>query len=237
MTPPSRRAGRPAAAVGCAICRQALTRSSAGLLHRDADRSHPPLPVPLTSILTPDLLCDHCNDPQPRFTYGYGTAEALLVPDPASGRTATVLGNLGGALTACDACADAIEGNDQQTLLRRALAGHARRTGQPADRVVREALIALLHGRAQVRQPGRDLLTDHESAVVPTIRAAMLPKVRDRLATWWRSGTATNHRDLATPQQARDGTAIADGLDRAARYWVIPASPRSLRRPPRSCRR
>jgi len=209
----------PASSLGCALCRQVLGREHLGLGH-GAGGMHPPLPVPLRVIAAPVLLCDHCDTPDPRYVYTYGRADTLLVG--ADRASMIALGDVGGKLTACQACADALEAGDQARLLARALDGHAARTGQPADTAARATLTTILAARARIRLPGRQPLPPADLGYVPVPRAAALPKVRDRLATWWR-GSAHLHTDLTPhPQPLTTGGSVAAGLDDAVLYWVGP---------------
>jgi hypothetical protein len=184
----------PARPHGCALCRRTLNYSSDdGYRHALGAPQHPPIPVPLDQIGDPQLVCDHCGAADPRYLYTAAPLRAIVV-----GTCENHLQHLGEEYATCVPCAECIEAGDRPGLLRRALLGFHQQAGEPADALTREALGSLQHAFWDTLVRGRRPLARGLHRPAPPIRATILPKVRDRLAAWWRSDDPQQCGDIAT---------------------------------------
>lgn len=206
----------PPDTMGCALCRRTVQRLATGegrhTYTHAARPDHPPVAVPLHQILAPHLVCDHCNAPGPIWSYQAAPLQAITIGDHA-----TSVQELGERFATCAPCAHHIESGNRRGLLQRMLAGFTRDAGEPADTLVLDTLTALRDAFWNTRRPGRDRLPAATPTAPPAIRATAVPKVRDRLATWWRDHTAPAGSAAAPPRHA-----LADSLDRAVMLWIDP---------------
>lgn len=260
----------PATRFGCAVCRRPLNRLDIGgqprWLHVGADTGaapHQPQPVPAEQIHDLAQACDFCSEPDPVWLYRSDPITVLAVADD---RALQI--NLGERWAACTGCAELIETRDAAGLLARAAAGVSAHRGQAPIREIRTIHAAFL----AIRRPGREPLhpagaaaglspragsrrgaacaARSDAAPIPVLRPAVLPKVRDRLADWWRQHAAEPLRRavstgrpvpapahlldrphpphtatgrLTTPAEAAAYTAaMAGSLTHAALYWIDP---------------
>jgi hypothetical protein len=159
---------------------------------------HIPQPVPISQITDPVLVCDFCSASNPVWSYRFNQIN-VVVADPDN----AIVGNhnLGQLWAACAACAKLVDANDQPGLSRRA-ATRARRRGLPdaseqfaslhravlaSGRPTRRPLVGPQHLAAQ--NAGQQQTDDNPTR---RLRPEILPKVRDRLADYWRHHSAAD---------------------------------------------
>jgi hypothetical protein len=168
---------------------------------------HDPAPVPAYQLADVFRRCHLCSANEPVWLYRTPQIEAM------SQGTRSVTQTYSTQWKICVECAEIIEQDDHVTLTQRSIAVMR---WHPAD--PRSQLLGILH-RAIVlmREPGRTLLTTGASKAAP-LKAATLPKVRDRLAGLFRGPV-----ELPAPLDNIDTRGLlADGLDQARLYWIDP---------------
>ena len=176
-------------------------------LSADTD-GHQPVPVPASQLDTIARRCDFCGDPYPVWTLTGDNVTAVALGD-----TGDLVQNFGDHWATCTTCQALIDDGKTSVLVDRAAAA----TGLKHDPTGRVHIARLHTAFLHTRRPGRTLITT--TAWPPTsIHARDLPKIRDRLARLYRSDNS-----LPPPLGAPDvRRTVADGLDRAALYWIDP---------------
>lgn len=197
----------PREEMACATCLTPLNVLDGDYIHplnRDND-GHPPVPVPVAQLNTVDRTCDFCGDDHPMWTTRGGSVKVL-----ATGSRTDLLQDMGQTWAACVPCMADID------------AGKASRVVDRAVRRMRVHDIPFAHAETnklhqaflRQRQPGRVLIT---STAWPDLNLTPrdLPKVRDRLARFYR-GPDELPETLRITQRGQ----LADSLDRARLYWI-----------------
>lgn len=201
--------------MACAVCAYALNAvdddGQVTFEHPVAPTSgdHEPVPVPAHQLDDVYRTCHLCSAAPPVWMYRTPQIEAQSV-----GGTRQVAETYSTQWHVCGTCAEFIEQDDHATLNLRSIQVMGWRPADP-----RAQILAVLH-RAIVltREPGRAVLTT--GARTPAqLKAAVLPKIRDRLA-----GLLRGPLGLPTPLDHTDPRRqlIADGLDKARLYWIDP---------------
>jgi len=173
-------------------------------LHRDND-GPPPVPVVVTTLDTVHRTCDFCGDEHPMWTLRGGDVSVL-----ATSAQTNLVQHLGETWAACVACMADID------------AGRAHRAVDRAMRRMGVHHIPFAHVEAQRlhqafldgRQPGRILIT---TTAWPDLHLSPrdLPKVRDRLAAFYRGPD-----QLPATLRITRRDQLAESLDRARLYWI-----------------
>jgi hypothetical protein len=198
----------PREEMACATCLTPLNVLDDQYIHplyRDND-GHPPVPVPTSQLDTVDRSCDFCGDQYPMWTLRGGNVRVLAT----SSQTGLVQ-DMGKSWAACVPCMADLD------------AGRAMKVVDRAVRRMRVHDIPLAHTEThklhqaflRQRQPGRTLIT---TTAWPDLNLSPrdLPKVRDRLASFYR-GPDELPTTLRLSQMRRQ---LADCLDRARLYWI-----------------
>ncbi|MCP2325216.1 hypothetical protein HDA40_003723 [Hamadaea flava] len=198
----------PREEMACATCLTPLNVLDDQYIHplyRDND-GHPPVPVPTSQLDTVNRTCDFCGDQYPMWTLLGGNVRVLAT----SSQTGLVQ-DMGETWAACVPCMADLD------------AGRAMKVADRAVRRMRVHDIPLAHAetaklhQAFLRQrlPGRVLLT---TTAWPELDVSPrdLPKVRDRLASFYR-GPDELPTTLRISNVRRQ---LADSLDRARLYWI-----------------
>jgi len=169
---------------------------------------HDVAPVPAHQLEDVYRHCHICSATEPLWLYRTPPIEALSI-----GATPPVTETYSTHWKVCPACAQLIEQHDSDTLTRHSIAAVGWHRVGPAAQI-----LASLH-RAIVltRESGRTLVTT--GAWNPAqLKAATLPKVRDRL-----TGLLRGPVQLPTPlHHDEPRRTVADGLDQARLYWIDP---------------
>ncbi|MEH1130378.1 hypothetical protein [Micromonospora sp. CPCC 206061] len=198
----------PREEMACATCLTPLNVLDGDYIHplHHDDDGHQPVPVPVAQLDTVNRTCDFCGDHHPMWTLRGGGVAVL-----ASSAQTNLLQHLGEAWAACVACMADID------------AGKAHRAVDRAMRRMGMHNIPFAHAEAQrlhqafldERRPGRTLIT---TTAWPDLNLSPrdLPKVRDRLAAFYRGADGLPASMRIT--QTRDH--LADSLDRARLYWI-----------------
>ncbi|MFG3602427.1 hypothetical protein [Micromonospora chersina] len=171
-----------------------------------ATDGHDPAPAPVSQLDTVRRSCDFCGNPYPTWTLHGGEVTALAV-----GPTAGLIQNFGHAWAACPTCHTHIDDGRHDKL-----AEHAARTlGLSNHPQARQRVEELHRAFLDARLPGRALITT-TAWPATTITAAEVPKVRDRLSSFYRG----NDQLPAALEITSTRAEIATGLDRSHLYWV-----------------
>jgi hypothetical protein len=198
----------PREEMACATCLAPLNVLDNQFIHplyRDND-GHPPVPIPVSQLDTVNRTCDFCGDPHPMWTLLGGNVRVL-----ATSIQTGLLQDMGETWAACVPCMADLD------------AGRALKVVDRAVRRMRVHDIPLAHAetnklhQAFLRQrlPGRVLLT---TTAWPDLDLSPrdLPKVRDRLASFYRGPD-----ELPTALRiSHMRVHLADSLDRARLYWI-----------------
>ncbi|WP_434740743.1 hypothetical protein [Micromonospora sp. SH-82] len=193
---PDRR--RPTETYGCATCASPLTivttrdDSAWAYVHpHTAADDHPTVPVPLSHLSTVNMRCDFCSAPNPVAVFTFSPLEIEAIADNGS---AMATHNLGGDWSACQDCSTLVQRRDPEALTQRAthLANaHDATTTAAMLRPLHQALFAATPTTPILRPLDRPTRTAAPEPIdaSPTrhLRPRQLPKVRDRLARFWRT--------------------------------------------------
>ncbi|MGC3862320.1 hypothetical protein ACPSM1_19280 [Micromonospora chersina] len=171
-----------------------------------ATDGHQPAPVPVRQLDTVHRHCDFCGDPYPTWTLVGGEVTAVAI-----GAAAGLVQNLGHAWAACATCQTYIDDDRTDKVVDRAVQAF----GLGDHPQVRERIEELHQAFLNARRPGRTLITT-TAWPATVITARELPKVRDRLAHFYR-GTDSLPTALATAETRQE---VAAGLDRAGLFWI-----------------
>jgi hypothetical protein len=171
-----------------------------------ATDGHQPVPVPVSQLDTVRRTCDFCGDPYPTWTLLGGEVAALAI-----GQAGGLVQNFGDAWAACVTCQTYIdEGRNDRVIDRAVLALGLGNHPQARDRI-EQLHLAFLNARV----PGRTLITT-TAWPATAITARDLPKVRDRLARFYRGADGLPVALAATDARQQ----IAAGLDRSRLFWI-----------------
>jgi len=197
----------PREEMACATCLAPLNVLDGDYIHplsRDND-GHPPVPVPVAQLNTVDRTCDFCGDDHPMWTLRGASVKVL-----ATGSHTDLLQDMGETWAACVPCMADLD------------AGKANRVVDRAVRRMRVHNIPFAHTETnklhqaflRQRRPGRMLIT---TTAWPDLHLTPrdLPKVRDRLARFYRGPD-----ELPATLRITQRDQLADSLDRARLYWI-----------------
>jgi hypothetical protein len=196
--------------MACQICLSPLNTLGAppSYVHpiQLATDGHEPVPVPVSQLDTVHRTCDFCGDPYPTWTLVGGEVAAVAL-----GTAGGLVQNFGHAWAACATCHTYIDDGRNDKVVDRAVQA----LGLGNHPQARERIAQLHHAFLNARVPGRTLITTTAwPATVITARA--MPKVRDRLARFYRGAD-----DLPTAPATSDArNEIAAGLDRSRLFWI-----------------
>ncbi|MDG4834840.1 hypothetical protein O7627_36850 [Solwaraspora sp. WMMD1047] len=198
--------------MACAVCGYALNAidhdGRVTFEHPVTPRKDGHDPQPIPAYQHDDLYrrCHMCSTDEPLWVYRTPEIDAVSV-----GGTFPVTQTYSTRWNACARCAQLIEQDDDVTLTRRSSAAMGWR---PTD--LEAQILAGIHRTiVRTREPGRVLLTVGEWEPA-NLKAATLPKVRDRLAGLFRGPV-----ELPTPLDNRETRGLlAGGLDQARLYWI-----------------
>ncbi len=167
---------------------------------------HPPVPVQVTTLHTVHRTCDFCGDRCPLWSLTGSNLAAVSERD-----NHTYIQNMGETWASCAPYQRLAAVKNVPALVERAVTGLG-----VAKHRHSHASIAELHAAfLSTLQPGRVLITT--TAWPPTpIHAKDLPKVRDRLARFYR-GSDGLPTDTGQPELRGH---LARGLDRAGLFWI-----------------
>ncbi|MFI2652817.1 hypothetical protein [Micromonospora fulviviridis] len=171
-----------------------------------ATDGHEPVPVPVSQLDTVRRHCDFCGDPYPTWTLVGGQVTAVAI-----GAAAGLVQNFGQAWAACATCQTHIDDGRNHKVVDRAVQAF----GLGDHPEARERIEQLHRAFLDARVPGRTLITT-TAWPATAITARELPKVRDRLARFYRGD------DRLSTALATTGTRqhLAAGLDRAGLFWI-----------------
>ena len=199
--------------MACAVCTYALNAIDHGddtlpFQHPVAPTNgdHDPVPVPAWHLPEVYRRCHLCSVDEPVWMYRTAEIEAMAI-----GGTRPVGQTYSTQWHACLPCSRLIEADDHLALTRRSIAAIGWHPSEPGARV----LAGIHRAIVLTREPGRTLLTTGAWTPAP-VKAASLPKVRDRLAALLHGPVG-----LPTPLHRVRGL-VADGLDQARLYWIDP---------------
>ncbi len=197
----------PRQEMACATCLAPLNVLNGDYIHplSRGNVGHPPVPVPVTALDTVNRTCDFCGDDHPMWSMRGGNVKVLAT----DGQT-DLLQDMGETWAACVPCMADLDAGRTQRVVHRA----ARRM-RLHDIPFAHAETAKLHQAfLRQRRPGRTLIT---TTAWPdaNFNPRDLPKVRDRLAKFYR-GPDELPAALRITQQDQ----LADSLDRARLYWI-----------------
>ncbi|MEU2616164.1 hypothetical protein ABZ570_32040 [Micromonospora sp. NPDC007271] len=171
-----------------------------------ATDGHEPVPVPVSQLDTVRRTCDFCGDPYPTWTLLGGEVAAVAI-----GTAGGLVQNFGDAWAACVTCQTYIDDGRNDKVVDRAVQALGLGNHPQAREHVEQLQLAFLNARV----PGRTLITT-TAWPATGITARELPKVRDRLARFYRGND-----DLPVALPATDARQqIANGLDRSRLFWV-----------------
>ncbi|MER7471230.1 hypothetical protein [Micromonospora sp. NPDC000018] len=171
-----------------------------------ATDGHEPAPVPVSQLDTVRRTCDFCGDPYPTWTLLGGEVAAVAI-----GEAGGLVQNFGDAWAACTNCQTYIDDGSNDKVVDRAVQA----LGLGNDPQAREHIEQLHLAFLSARVPGRTLITT-TAWPATAITARDLPKVRDRLARFYRGPD-----DLPLTLAATDARQqIAAGLDRSRLFWI-----------------
>ncbi|MCW3819530.1 hypothetical protein ONA91_34330 [Micromonospora sp. DR5-3] len=167
---------------------------------------HEPAPVPVSQLDTVHRTCDFCGDPYPTWTLLGGDVAAIAI-----GTAGGLVQNFGHAWAACATCQTYIDDGRNDKVIERAVQTLGLGNHPEARERIEELHLAFLNARV----PGRTLITT-TAWPATAITARELPKVRDRLARFYRGADnlPTALADTSARQQ------IAAGLDRSRLFWI-----------------
>ncbi|MER5337975.1 hypothetical protein [Micromonospora sp. NPDC002717] len=167
---------------------------------------HEPVPVPVSQLDTVRRTCDFCGDPYPTWTLLGGEVSAVAI-----GTTGGLVQNFGDAWAACATCQTYIDDGSNNKVVDRA----AQALGLGKDSQARERIEQLHLAFLDARVPSRTLITT-TAWPATTLAARDLPKVRDRLARFYRGNDGLPGALAATDARQQ----IAVGLDRSRLFWI-----------------
>jgi hypothetical protein len=168
--------------------------------------SHDPQPIPAYQHDDLYRRCHLCSTDEPLWMYRTPQIEAVSV-----GGTLPITQTYSTRWNACARCAQLIEQDDDLTLTRRSSAAMGWRPTDPEAQI----LAGIHRAIVLTREPGRVLLTVGEGSPA-NLKAATLPKIRDRLA-----GLLRGPVELPAPlDNIETRGLLADGLNQARLYWI-----------------
>ncbi len=171
-----------------------------------ATDGHDPVPVPVRQLDTVQRTCDFCGNPYPTWTILGGEVAAVAI-----GAAGGLVQNFGQAWAACATCQTYIDDGRNDKVVDRAVQTLGLGDHPEARERIEQLHLAFLNARV----PGRTLITT-TAWPATAITARDLPKVRDRLARFYR-GTDGLPVALTTTDGRQQNAA---GLDRSRLYWV-----------------
>ncbi len=199
--------------MACAVCAYALTfiddNGQIAFEHPVVpDSGHDPQPVPAHQLDDVYRRCHLCSSQAPVWLYRTPQIEAL-----SHGGTRQVQQTYSTHWHVCYPCAQLIDSADADAVTRRSIAVMGWHPTDPHAQI----LAGIHRTIVLTREPGRTLLTTSRWSPAP-LKAATLPKVRDRL-----TGLPRGPVGLPPPlNRAELRTLLADGLDQARLYWIDP---------------
>ncbi|MEU8265404.1 hypothetical protein AB0C02_33000 [Micromonospora sp. NPDC048999] len=171
-----------------------------------ATDGHEPVPVPVSRLDTVRRSCDFCGDPHPTWTLLGGEIAAVAI-----GTDGEMVRDFGNAWAACATCQTHIDDGRNDKVIDRAVQALSLGNHPQAREHIEQLHLAFLNARI----PGRTLITT-TAWPATAITARELPKVRDRLARFYRGSD-----DLPAALAVTDARQqIAAGLDRSRLYWI-----------------
>jgi hypothetical protein len=199
--------------MACAVCAYALnTVDDDGHITYQhpvtPDSGHDPVPVPADQLDDVYRRCHFCSLTEPVWMY-----RTALIEAQSMGGSSDTTQQYSTQWHACYPCAQLIEHDDSDALTRRSIAV----MGWGPGSLQAQVLGAIHRAIVISREPGRNLLTTSRWSPAP-LRAATLPKIRDRLGGLFRG-------PVGLPRPLHDPVLrglLADGLDQAHLYWVDP---------------
>ncbi|MFJ6949987.1 hypothetical protein [Micromonospora aurantiaca (nom. illeg.)] len=198
----------PREEMACATCLTPLNTLDDQYIHprfRDND-GHPPVPVPTSQLDMVNRTCDFCGDQYPMWTLIGGNVRVL-----ATSSQVGLMQDMGETWAACVPCMADLDAGRAMKVVDRAV-----RRMRVHDIPFAHAETSKLHQAfLRQRRPGRVLLT---TTAWPDLdlRPRDLPKVRDRLASFYRGP----HELPSTLRISHMRTHLAESLDRARLYWI-----------------
>ncbi|MFJ1542278.1 hypothetical protein ACIODS_27445 [Micromonospora chalcea] len=189
---------------GCQTCHMPLSawhKSSTETVYLHPDgltADHEPVPVPREQLSALNQVCDFCSFPAAVAEFTFNTVEMLVLSDedePIGHHK-----NLGGRVAACATCADLVETRDVAAITMRAIV-NCRRRGIDNDPQMLASLHRALFAATPLTPPRQPLRTTAQLPATPetrSIRPQALPKVRDRLARFWRKAGGAFVLDVLT---------------------------------------
>lgn len=198
--------------MACAVCSYALVVIDDG--DGPVRYEHPVVPredhtaAPVPAYQLPDAYrrCHICSQPHPMWHYQTDPIEAVAI-----GGVRTVVEEYSTRWHVCHDCAQLIDADDVNSLHRRSISF----VKWSADRPEAQILYGIHRAVVLTRHPAKTLLTTTRWTPA-VLKAATLPKVRDRL-----TGLLRGPIGLPRPLHRRtDRTVIADGLEHAHLYFV-----------------
>jgi hypothetical protein len=199
--------------MACAVCAYALTfnddNGQVTFEHPVApDSGHDPQPVPAHELDGVYRRCHLCSSQAPVWIYRTPQIEALSY-----GGTRHISQSYSTQWHVCYPCAQLIDQGDAEAVSRRSIAVMGWHPTSPHAQI----LAGIHRTIVLTREPGRTLLTTRQWSPA-SLKAAILPKVRDRL-----TGLLRGPIGLPPPLNAAELRALlADGLDQARLYWIDP---------------
>ncbi|MGC5332835.1 hypothetical protein [Micromonospora sp. DT62] len=171
-----------------------------------ATDGHQPVPIPVNQLDAVRRTCDFCGDPHPTWTLLGGEVAAVLV-----GEAGGLVQNFGDAWAACATCQTYIDEGRNDKVVDRAVRALGLGNHMQARERIEQLHLAFLNARV----PGRTLIT---TTVWPAtlMTARELPKVRDRLARFYRGDDGLPGTLTSTDSRQQ----IAAGLDRSRLFWI-----------------
>jgi hypothetical protein len=199
--------------MACAVCTYALNAvdDDGRITYQHPvtpDEGHEPVPVPADQLSEVFRRCHFCSVAEPVWMYRTPLIEAESV-----GETRTVTQAYSTQWNACYPCAQLIDADDSDALTRQSIAVMGWHPANPKAR-----LLSFIHRTIVItREPGRSLLTTSRWSPAQ-LKAATLPKVRDRLSSLLRGPTG-----LPQPLHSAELRGLlADGLDQGRMSWIDP---------------
>lgn len=174
-------------------------------LHLATD-GHEPAPVPVSQLDTVRRTCDFCGDLHPTWTLHGGEVAAVAL-----GEAGGLVQNFGDAWAACATCQTHIDDRRNDKVVDRAVRALGLGNHPQARQRIEHLHLAFLNART----PGRTLITT-TTWPATTLTARDLPKVRDRLARFYRGPDGLPGTLAATDVRQQ----IAAGLDRSHLFWI-----------------
>jgi len=197
----------PREEMACAACLAPLNVLDGDYIHplSRSDVGHSPMPVPVTQLDTVHRTCDFCGDDHPMWTLRGAGVKVL-----ATGSRTDLLQDMGETWAACVPCTADLDAGKPNRVVDRAV-----RRMRVHDIPFAHAETTKLHQAfLRQRQPGRVLIT---TTAWPDLNLTPrdLPKVRDRLARFYRGPD-----ELPTALRITQRDQLGSSLDRARLYWI-----------------